>query len=119
VVGYVDLLANFYELSEDQLGKVLDGLMREGLVEVRKIGQKGLLLYLEGSSKGRTGVSHCKGPSVAQELTLGGQRARGGGALQADKAVITLGCLPGWQRGKMMHGLIADGLVRGPIGGEG
>ena len=41
VVGYMDLLANFYELSEDQLGKVLDGLMREGLIEVRKITLQG------------------------------------------------------------------------------
>jgi hypothetical protein len=39
VVGYVDLLANFYELSEDQLGKVLDRLLREGLIEVRRLMQ--------------------------------------------------------------------------------
>jgi hypothetical protein len=42
VVGYVDLLANFYELPEDQLGKVLDGLMREGLIEVSRL-TKGLV----------------------------------------------------------------------------
>lgn len=34
-VAYVDLLASFYELSEDQLGKVLDGLIKEGLIQVR------------------------------------------------------------------------------------
>lgn len=34
-VAFVDLLASFYELSEEQLGKVLDGLCMEGLLQVR------------------------------------------------------------------------------------
>lgn len=34
-VAFVDLLANFYKLSEEQLGKVLDGLCMEGLLQVR------------------------------------------------------------------------------------
>jgi hypothetical protein len=34
-VAYVDLMATFYELSEEQLAKVLDGLVREGLIQVR------------------------------------------------------------------------------------
>lgn len=34
-VSYVDLMATFYDLSEEQLAKVLDGLAREGLIQVR------------------------------------------------------------------------------------
>lgn len=35
LVTYMDLLATFYNLTEAQLHKVLDGLQREGLIKVR------------------------------------------------------------------------------------
>lgn len=39
-VSYVDLMATFYDLSEEQLAKVLDGLVREGLIQVRRLGPR-------------------------------------------------------------------------------
>lgn len=49
-VAYVDLMATFYDLSEDQLGKVLDGLQREGLIQV---GWQGV-----GAGRELTGLVH-------------------------------------------------------------
>jgi hypothetical protein len=41
-VSYTDLISVFYNVTEEQLVKVLDGLTREGLLQVRLVSDKHL-----------------------------------------------------------------------------
>jgi hypothetical protein len=103
-VAFVDLMASFYELSEDQLGKVLDGLCMEGLLQVRQTLLKNGVKRLTAAVCVRVVRKHhsqstllcwsrCACVSTAQGC---GQPAGNVGV-----SVYTRGCVPGGHRGKV------------------